>query len=58
MTAKKHKGASKKATKPALVKTPVKQKEKKIIGNTRSIGIGSPVDEETLRLMKENARKL
>jgi hypothetical protein len=58
MPDKKNKGASEKKTKPKLVITPVECKEEETKGNTRSIGIGMPVDEETLREMKENARKL
>lgn len=58
MAEKKNKGASKKKAKPVLVKTPVKEKEKEEKGTTRSIGIGMPVSEETLREMKERARKL
>lgn len=58
MAVKKNKGASKKKTKPKLVKTPAAGKEEQTNGNTRSINIGMPVDEKTLREMKERARKL
>lgn len=58
MAEKKNKGASKKKAKPVLVVTPVKENEKETRGNTRSINIGMPVSEETLREMKEKARKL
>lgn len=58
MTDKKNKGASDKETKPKLVETPAKGKEEETEGNTRSIGIGMPVDEKTLREMKEKAKKL
>lgn len=58
MTDKKNKGGSEKKTKPKLVKTPAKGKEKETEGNTRSIGIGMPVDEKTLKEMKERARRL
>lgn len=58
MADKKNKGGSEKGTKPKLVKTPAKGKEEETKGNTRSIGIGIPVSEETLKEMKERARKL
>jgi hypothetical protein len=58
MTDKKNKGGSENKTKPKLVKTPAKGKEAETENNTRSIGIGMPVDEKTLREMKEKARRL
>ena len=58
MAEKKNKGASKKKTKPAMVKTPAAGQEMETKDTTRSISIGMPVDEKTLREMKEKARKL
>jgi hypothetical protein len=51
------KGASKKSTKPKLVIPPV-DGENETPNTQRSISIGSPVDEETLKELKEKARKL
>lgn len=51
------KGASKKHTSPKLVIPPVAG-EAKTYPVERSVGIGSPVDEKTLRALKEKAREL
>jgi hypothetical protein len=51
------KGASKKKAMPKLVIPPFPG-ETKTDHTQRSIGIGTPVDEKTLREMKENAKKM